>query len=200
MRYIIDQEGQKLTGVIISSAWLALKTRNFYSLSVLWGVLGPKVFFAKVPNTPGYTTDFSSVLCSSPSLIPSTDGILIGKSRHALTRSCCSTILLFYGPAVLRSCCSTGLPLPYKPICQFAHQHAFQPHFHGYVYRWHPVWWRKYKYLLAVGLDCGTQLMQTVQVLGINLPNKTFPSWWGNNADQIDHCFPSAELPPNALN
>ena len=102
MRYIIDQEGQKLTGVIISSAWLALKTRNFYSLSVLWGVLGPKVFFAKVPNTPGYTTDFSSVLCSSPSLIPSTDGILIGKSRHALTRSCCSTILLFYGPAVLR--------------------------------------------------------------------------------------------------
>ena len=70
----------------------------------------------------------------------------------------------------------------------------------GYVYRYHPVWFRKYNYLLGVGLDCGTQLMQTVMVFGLNLPNKTFPNWWGNNGDAVDRCFPPANLPPNALN
>ena len=48
MRFIIDNIGKaKLTGAVTSQAWLALKTRNYYSLSVLWGVLGPKVFFSK---------------------------------------------------------------------------------------------------------------------------------------------------------
>jgi hypothetical protein len=74
----------------------------------------------------------------------------------------------------------------------------------GYVYRYHPVWFRQYNYLLGVGLDCGTQLMQTVMVFGLNLPNKTFPNWWGNTANPVavttDRCFPPASLPPNALN
>jgi hypothetical protein len=43
--YIIDKEGLKLTGAIVSQTWNAVQTRNFYSQSVLWGVLGPKVFF-----------------------------------------------------------------------------------------------------------------------------------------------------------
>ncbi len=43
MRAIIDYIGKDvLTGVVKSSAWLALKTRNYYSISVLWGVLGPE--------------------------------------------------------------------------------------------------------------------------------------------------------------
>jgi hypothetical protein len=70
----------------------------------------------------------------------------------------------------------------------------------GYLLRYRPVWFRKYNYLLGVGLDCGTQLMQTVLVLGISLPNVAFPSWWGNYAGATDRCFPPADLPPNALN
>jgi len=45
MRFIIDTEGPKLTGEVKSQAWNALKTKNFYSLSVIWGVLGPTNFF-----------------------------------------------------------------------------------------------------------------------------------------------------------
>lgn len=45
MRFIISNEALKLVGTIPSQAWNAVKTRNFYSQSVLWGVLGPKVFF-----------------------------------------------------------------------------------------------------------------------------------------------------------
>ena len=37
MRFIIDNIGiETLTGVKKSGAWLALQTRNYYSLSVLW--------------------------------------------------------------------------------------------------------------------------------------------------------------------
>lgn len=47
MRFIIDHIGKDtLTGVTKSVAWNALKTKNFYSLSVLWGVIGPKVLFS----------------------------------------------------------------------------------------------------------------------------------------------------------
>lgn len=48
MRFIIDNIGKDtLTGATGSVTWNALKTKNFYSLSVLWGVIGPKVLFAK---------------------------------------------------------------------------------------------------------------------------------------------------------
>lgn len=48
MRLIIDRVGRDvLTGVVKSPTWLALKTRNFYSISVIWGVLGPSAFFGK---------------------------------------------------------------------------------------------------------------------------------------------------------
>ena len=46
MRFIIDNIGvDVLTGVKHSLSWSALQTKNFYSLSVLWGVIGPKNFF-----------------------------------------------------------------------------------------------------------------------------------------------------------
>ena len=45
MRLIIDTQRPKLTGEVASTAWNALKTKNFYSLSVIWGVLGPRKFF-----------------------------------------------------------------------------------------------------------------------------------------------------------
>lgn len=50
-RALIDDIGvDTLTGVKSSSSWLALKSRNFYSTSVIWGVLGPKAFFSKGSN------------------------------------------------------------------------------------------------------------------------------------------------------
>lgn len=183
MRYIIDREGQKLTGVIPSTAWLALKTRNFYSLSVLWGVLGPKVFFAK--GQP-YSWIYYGLLIGPLMVLLS---FLLHKwkpSWQVETRF--NPVLLFYGASTF-------------PVYQSANlltSTAVNAIGMGYIYRWHPVWWRKYNYLLAVGLDCGTQLMQTVQVFGVNLPNQAMPFWWGNNADAVDRCFPPSTLPPAA--
>ena len=71
----------------------------------------------------------------------------------------------------------------------------------GYVYRYHPVWFRKYNYLLGVGLDCGTELLTTVMTFGISLPNASMPFWWGNSASgYTGRCFPPSTLPPAAHN
>lgn len=69
----------------------------------------------------------------------------------------------------------------------------------GAIYRYRPAWWRKYNYLLGTGLDCGTQLMQTVMVFCISLPGLKFPNWWGNNPDFVDLCFPNNERLPKAM-
>lgn len=66
----------------------------------------------------------------------------------------------------------------------------------GYVYYRHPVWFRKYNFLLSVSLDSGTQIMNTVMVFALNLSNTVFPNWWGNNAVAVDRCFPPSTLPP----
>lgn len=48
MQYVINDIGiPKLTGAVPTVNWYAAKTKNFYSLSVLWGVLGPETFFGK---------------------------------------------------------------------------------------------------------------------------------------------------------
>lgn len=67
----------------------------------------------------------------------------------------------------------------------------------GYMYRYHPIWWRKYHYLLAVGLDCGTQIMQTVLVFAISLPDVSFPAWWGSMSSPavIDFCEQADAIP-----
>lgn len=46
MRVVIDRIGQDvLTGATPSVNWDALQTKNYYSISVLWGIIGPKNFF-----------------------------------------------------------------------------------------------------------------------------------------------------------
>lgn len=45
MRLIIDSQGPEMLTGNPSGKWAAPRTRNYYSLSVIWGVLGPKSIF-----------------------------------------------------------------------------------------------------------------------------------------------------------
>lgn len=46
MRYLLDHKAPEIAGEVESTAWLGLTTRNFYSTSVIWGLIGPRVFFS----------------------------------------------------------------------------------------------------------------------------------------------------------
>jgi hypothetical protein len=58
--FILNHEGPELTGQVASTAWNALQTRNFFSMSVLWGVLGPKILFQK--DSPYYWIPYGFLL------------------------------------------------------------------------------------------------------------------------------------------
>ncbi|KAL8404602.1 hypothetical protein RB594_009451 [Gaeumannomyces avenae] len=186
MRLVIDQIGvDVLTGVVKSEGWLALKTKNYYSLSVLWGILGPKVFFSS--ESP-YAWIYWAFLLG-PALVVLVYIVHIFKPEWKLEKRC-NPVVIMYG----------GTIFPVYQTANLMTSALLSFFFMGYMLRYRPVWFRKYNYLLGVGLDCGTQICQTVIMLGINLPHAQFPNWWGNDADQVDRCFPPSTLPPNALN
>ncbi|KAK3319793.1 oligopeptide transporter 6 [Cercophora scortea] len=187
MRLIIDNIGADiLTGVVESNAWLALKTRNYYSISILWGILGPKVFFA-----PG--SDYNWILWAfliGPALVLIVYLVHLWKPHWELETRV-NPVVIMWG----------GTWFPVYQTTNLMTSGALSLFFMGYVYRYHGAWFRKYNYLLGVGLDCGSQITTTIIMFAINLPNAVMPFWWGNDASGfIDRCFPPADLPPNALN
>ncbi|KAL9111260.1 MAG: hypothetical protein Q9227_004338 [Pyrenula ochraceoflavens] len=184
MRFILDHEGPEITGQVESTAWLGLKTRNFYSTSVVWGVIGPRVFFShdSIYNWVYYGFVVGAVITVMV--------WAINKARPKWNlEEYVNPTVFFYGATLF----------PVYTMTNFMTSALVALFFMGYMYRYHPVWFRKYNYLLGVGLDCGTQLMQTVMVFCINLPNVTFPEWWGNNLSVPDRCFPPANLPTGAV-
>lgn len=185
MRVIINSIGKDvLTGAKHSTAWNALKTKNFYSTSILWGILGPKNFFA---NGSMYSFVYYGFFLG-PIAVAVVWAVHKWKPHWQLEERF-NPVLLFYG----------GTLFPVYQTTNLLTSALFSMFFMGYVYRYHPVWFRKYNYLLGVGLDCGTQLMTTVMTFGINLPNASMPFWWGNSATgYTDRCFPPSTLPPAA--
>ncbi|KAF2717787.1 isp4 protein [Polychaeton citri CBS 116435] len=184
MRVIIDRIGKEtLKGATEHSVtWLALKTRDFYSLSVLWGVIGPAKFFGSGSDYHwlyyGFLLGPLTVFCVWT--------VQCARPHWDLERYCNPT-LFFYGMTLF----------PRYTTTNFFTAVLVSWIFMGYIYRYHPVWWRKWHYLLAIGIDCGTQVMQTILVFTVNLPNASFPTWWGNDARFPDKCFPpNAKLPP----
>jgi hypothetical protein len=58
--YVLDHERRELTGEVPSVNWKALGARNMFSISVLWGILGPKVLFNR-DESPYYWIPYGFV-------------------------------------------------------------------------------------------------------------------------------------------
>lgn len=158
-----------------SNAWLALKTKSYYSLSVLWGILGPKHLFAE--GSP-YNWIYYAFLIG-PGLVGITYVVHRYKPGWNIEERCNMTMIL-YGGTIFPVYETTNL-MTSAMLALF---------FMGYMLRYHPAWFRKYNYLLGVGLDCGTQITQTVIMFAINLPNASMPAWWGNNVSILSFKLP----------
>lgn len=207
MQVVIKDIGiPTLTGVIPSVNWYAAQSRNYYSLSVLWGLMGPASFFGG--DSP-YKWVYYAFLVG-----PAAVGLMYALQRwkpHWDIEHCFNLPLGFYGICTF----------PVYPTTNFLSSFIASLVSMGWVHRYRPVWFRKYHYLFgmfpslpdafliqrsltelcfsATGADCGTQIMQTVLVFAINLPNLAFPAWWGNNLDFPDLCFPPNDKLPAAM-
>jgi hypothetical protein len=175
MRLVIDRIGKDvLTGAVESNAWLALKTRNYYSLSVLWGVLGPKVIFSRESE---YNWIYYAFLVG-PAVVIIVYAVHRFRPQWNLETNC-NPVVIMYGATLFPVYQTVNLMT--SAILSFV--------FMGYMLRYRPVWFRKYNYLLGVGLDAGSQVCQTVIMFGINLPNVVMPSWWGNDVSPFLYPF-----------
>ncbi|GIZ39931.1 hypothetical protein CKM354_000329300 [Cercospora kikuchii] len=185
MRAILQSVGiPTLTGKTPSVNWDAARTRNFYSSSVIWGVLGPEQFFSKDSM---YSWVYYAFL-TGPAAV-----LIVWLFQQRLPKwdmeKLCNPPLIFYGISLF----------PIYPTTSILTSFIAAVVFMGYIYRYHPAFWRKYHYLLAVGLDCGTQVMSTVMAFAISIPNVKFPTWWGNNPTFPDRCFPPNQKLPSAM-
>ena len=164
MRWLINKEGGpgggKLTQAIPNVQWDALNTRSFYSSSVIWGVLGPKSFFDK---TSQYSFVYYGLLVG-PITVAAAYAVHRWKPTWQVeTRF--NPVLLFLGASVF-------------PVWQSVNLFTstlVNAFFNGYMFRYHPVWWRKYNYLLGVGMDCGTQLVQVSSMISYHIPSRGLP-------------------------
>lgn len=194
MRLIIDTQGAEAllaTGNSNPTGWDALKTKNFFSVSVIWGILGP----AKVlgPGSPyrwlylGFGLGIVAVLALW----------LAHKARPRwqVDRWPVHPAIIFHGAALF----------PLYPTTNLTTSMIAAVSAMGLVQRVNPRWFARYNYLLGAGLDCGAQLMQMVLAVAVLLLNREgtqglqMPNWWGNDATHIDRCFPPPGLPPAVM-
>ncbi|OJJ49109.1 hypothetical protein ASPZODRAFT_13846 [Penicilliopsis zonata CBS 506.65] len=180
---LITHERRYLDGELSSNNWDAVNSRYFYSTSIIWGILGPKRFFAD-----RYPWVYYSFLVG-PAAVLAVWLVHRWKPHWKLETRFNPTLMFL-----------AGTNWPYYPMANFFMSFLTAITFMGYLRKYKPAWWRKYNYLTGVGLDCGTQLMTLVGVFIVDLPNLSFPTWWGNNPDYPDRCFPPADLPPYATN
>ncbi|KAK3349068.1 OPT oligopeptide transporter protein-domain-containing protein [Lasiosphaeria hispida] len=188
MRLIIDSQGREaLTGEHPSgsAAWDALRTKNFYSLSVVWGVLGPQAFFG--PGSAYRWVCYGFLV--GPLAVGAMWMVHRARPRWRLEERV-NPVVMLSGAAIF----------PVYPTTNLTSSMAVAVVFMGYVYRYHGGWFSKYNYLLGAGLDCGTQLVQVAMIFLVGLSGVGMSTWWGNDAVAVDRCFPPADLPVNALN
>lgn len=188
MRLIIDTQGaDALLGRLnTQSGWNALKTQNFFSVSVIWGVVGPARLFFSGPYRwifYGFGLGPAVVLLLW----------LVHKARPGwrVQRWPVNPAIVFNGASLFPVFPTTNLTTSMLTAVMVM----------GLVRRCRPRWFARYAYLLGAGLDCGAQLMQTVFGIGLMVwGNEGFrmPHWWGKDALAVDRCFPPPDLPSAA--
>lgn len=156
---------------------------------MLWGIIGPKSFFST--DSLYHFVYYAFFLGPVAVLLVWLVQKLVQRRKPSFTlEETFNPVLMFYG----------GTLFPYYTTTNLLTSALISMFFMGYVYRYHPIWWRKYNYLLGVGLDCGTEIMTTVMTFCIDLPGLSFPTWWGNSASgYTDRCFPPTNMPAAVL-
>lgn len=197
MRIIIDTQGsaallgreERLTGGQ-GAEWNAVKTKNFFSVSVIWGVLGPARVFGSSPSSispyrwllSGFAVGAAAVLLLW----------LIHRARPAwgVQRWPVHPAIIFHGASLF----------PVFPTANLTSSMGAAVLSMGVMRRWHPRWFARWNYLLGAALDCGAQLVQMVLGVGLLIFNHNgqqgfrMPHWWGNDAVAVDRCFPPSGL------
>ncbi|RUS25933.1 OPT oligopeptide transporter protein-domain-containing protein [Jimgerdemannia flammicorona] len=156
-----------------SSPWTLQSITMYYSVSVIWGAIGPTRFF-------GSGTPYSGLLWFY--LV----GIALPPLLYLLQRWQPRMEFLKFINIPIICIGVTTVPETYTNFVTVAFVIGFV--FQFWLYRWKHDWWKKYNYVLAAAVDSGTQICGMAIFLFLTSPNLVFPQWWGNNNDDPEQC------------
>ncbi|EFW21593.1 hypothetical protein D8B26_001765 [Coccidioides posadasii str. Silveira] len=140
--------------------------RVFFASSVLWGLIGPARIFSGKAMYAGL-----QYFWVAGALAPIFFYILARMFPRSKVRFV-NTPILFGGTLML----PPATPLNYLAwgIVGFGFQKYIRYRFTG--------WWMRFNYITSAALDTGLAICTIVIITTLQLPNISFPSWWGNTA------------------
>ncbi|KAL1916174.1 uncharacterized protein VTP21DRAFT_6178 [Calcarisporiella thermophila] len=152
-------------------------SRVFYSASVLWGLVGPKVLFG--PTTP-----------YGPLLYGFLIGLVLPIPFYFLGKKYPNSWLRFVNiPAMLAALGYFAQTPPVSYPSWFLVGFIFQ----YLIKRYRHTWWSNYNYLLSAGLDAGIGLCLPFIFFAFQFKDSITADWWGNHDDSA-YC-PLAKKP-----
>ncbi|KAI8074176.1 OPT family small oligopeptide transporter [Gongronella butleri] len=152
--------------------WTCPNMNLFGSSSVIWGLIGPNMFF---PSGSLYAALPYFLLIGF--LLPVPFWLLYKKYPNSWVRHISIPVVMM-GP----------LPYPPAPTAAAPTWMLVGFIFNYYIKRHFNAWWKKYNYVLSAALDSGVAVAAVVIFFAFHYSNINFPTWWGNNTDSVDQC------------
>lgn len=164
-----------IEGLNPNSPWTCPKHKFTFSVSILWGLIGPRRLFG-----PGGLYRNLLWLFLVGAILPVPIWILTKRFPEKKWISLINIPVITYGCA--------GMP-PATPT-NIASWLVTGTIFNYFVFRYRKRWWQKYNYILSAALDAGTAFMGILIFFAFENRHKSI-DWWGS---ELDHC-PLATCP-----
>ncbi|CAN6720565.1 unnamed protein product [Malus baccata var. baccata] len=164
-----------IEGLNPNSPWTCPKHKFTFSVSILWGLIGPRRLFG-----PGGLYRNLLWLFLVGAILPVPIWILTKRFPEKKWISLINIPVITYGCA--------GMP-PATPT-NIASWLVTGTIFNYFVFRYRKRWWQKYNYILSAALDAGTAFMGILIFFAFENRHKSV-DWWGS---ELDHC-PLATCP-----
>ncbi|KAG9284968.1 hypothetical protein G9A89_009778 [Geosiphon pyriformis] len=176
---VIDAKRSYLDGTELdpTGQWTGRAPAVFNSASIVWGLIGPARFFG--PGSIYYSCLFGFAIGF---FLPIPFYLLAKKFPNAgfdLINVPIIAAGAYIVPQVPTNVIISGLIA--SALSQF------------YAARYQVSWFRKYNYVLAAALDSGTAICgMFIFATVTGFPKKSFPIWWGNSNQDVEHCTPGS--------
>ncbi|XP_022149165.1 oligopeptide transporter 4-like, partial [Momordica charantia] len=149
-----------------NSPWTCPEDRVFFSISIIWGLIGPKRIF----GSQGFYGTLNWFF-----LVGAVGPVLVWLLHRAFPKQ--SWIPLINLPVLLGA--TANMALNYNSWILIGTVFNF------FVFRYRKQWWQRYNYILSAALDGGLAFMAVLLYLSFGMKGKSV-DWWGTAGEHCD--------------
>lgn len=175
---IISSKREYLDGTVVdpTGQWSGRNSHIFYTASIIWGLVGPKNFFAG---------RYKNLLVGfAIGLVAPVPFWALHKAFPRARFDLISIPVITAGASIVPQYPANTIMTTFivSMLSQF------------YARKYHPAWFVKYNYVISSALDSGTAINIVFAFIATGVKNTPFPNWWGNDAVDTEHCIRADEV------